>query len=222
MTEIKLLEGVAAEVSRIGVFKNKPIRVAINGIEGTGKTEFAKKLIIYLNEKGKNAIHVSIDGFHFNKERRYRQGRNSDKGYYDDAYDELGFVQNVLIASQSTQPKITMATHDLETDAYLQLAPINIASDSIIITDGAYLFKPIYINHWDLKIYLKTDFETAIQRGVQRDAKHLGGQNAAKEKFENRYHKASKRYIAEVNPEALADIVIDNTDFEHLKVVKIR
>ena len=59
---------------------NKPIRVAINGIEGTGKTVFSIKLSQYLNQKNINSINISIDGFHNNKEYRYRQGRYSYKG----------------------------------------------------------------------------------------------------------------------------------------------
>ncbi len=72
-----------------------------------------------------------------------------------------------------------------------------------------------------LMIYLKTDFEIALLRGVNRDAEHLGSVEAAVEKFNTRYHKASKIYIAENSPEEVADIVIDNADFEDLKVMSL-
>ena len=61
--------------------KNNPIRVAINGIEGTGKTCFAKAFCEYLTSKNRSPIHVSIDDFHYNKAHRYRQGRDSALGY---------------------------------------------------------------------------------------------------------------------------------------------
>jgi|SRR5690606_3622051 len=47
--------------------KNKPIRIAVNGIEGTGKTTFAVNFVEYLKARNVAAFHVSIDGFHFNK-----------------------------------------------------------------------------------------------------------------------------------------------------------
>ena len=70
-------------------------------------------------------------------------------------------------------------------------------------------------------IYLKTDFEIALLRGVNRDAEHLGSVEAAVEKFNTRYHKASKIHIAENSPEEVADIVIDNADFEDLKIMSL-
>lgn len=221
MTETKVFEILAKEIERISVQKDKPIRVAINGIEGTGKTVFTNKFSQFLKAKGKNALHLSIDGFHFNKSHRYQKGRDSAEGYYKDSYDEQSFTDKVLLSSQENPPKITRATHDLETDEYLMLSPIEIVNDTILITDGAYLFKPIYRMHWDLKVYLKTDFKTAFYRGIKRDADFLGGIEIAKKKFSNRYHQASQMYIAENNPEAQADIVIDNTDFEDLKIRKM-
>ncbi len=201
--------------------KHKPVRVAINGIEGTGKTVFAEKLTDYLNSKKLNALQVSIDGFHFNKEVRYRQGRDSARGYYEDSYNELAFVEKVLKSSQHEHPVITSATHDLVSDEYLDLEPTPIDPHTILITDGAYLFKPSYRDHWDLKIYLKTSFEIAMERGIERDQASLGGYESTKEKFEKRYHQASRIYLDENNPESQADIVIDNSDFDDLNVLKL-
>tara|TARA_B110000091_G_C13703786_1_gene427436 strand:- start:26 stop:754 length:729 start_codon:yes stop_codon:yes gene_type:complete len=220
MTEKEAFEIVKKRIIEIQSEKEKPTRIAINGIEGTGKTVFAEKLTEYLNSKEMKAIQISIDGFHFNKEVRYKQGRNSAKGYYENSYDELAFVNKVLKSTQTEKPNYISATHDLETDEYLNLKPIEISNKTITITDGAYLFKPNYINYWDLKIYLKTDFENAMKRGIERDKESLGGFEATKEKFKKRYHKASKIYLTENKPEEKADIIFDNSDFENLKLIK--
>ncbi|WP_064967904.1 hypothetical protein [Tenacibaculum ovolyticum] len=220
MKEKETFELIKTSILSIQEKKDKPIRIAINGIEGTGKTVLAEKLTKYLNSENLNAIQVSIDGFHFNKEVRYKQGRNSAKGYYEDSYDEIVFVEKVLKSSQTDFPNYTTATHNLETDEYLSLEPIKLENNSILITDGAYLFKPNYRNHWDLKIYLKTSFEIAMKRGVERDKDSLGGVELTKEKYEKRYHESSRMYLAENEPEKIADIVIDNSDFNNLKVIK--
>ncbi len=220
MKETEIFELIENRLEEIIRRKQKPVCLAINGIEGTGKTVFSNKLTNYLNDKGKRAIQVSIDGFHFNKKHRYKQGRNSAKGYYEDSYDELGFVEKVLIPSQKNNPQITLASHNLEIDEYLNLTPIEITTDTIIITDGAYLFKSNYRTYWDLKVYLKTDFQTALLRGIRRDVNLLGGLKTTKEKYDKRYHKASKIYINENNPEEHADIIIENTDFEELIILK--
>lgn len=206
-------------IETISERKTKPIRIAINGIEGTGKTTFATNLVMYVNAKHFPAFHVSIDGFHFNKRIRYRQGRNSAKGYYEDAYDEATFVEMVLQRSQKSQSEYIEATHDLKTDTYLNLRPKVIPSNAVLVTDGCYLFKPVFNEHWDLRVYLKTDFDTALKRGAERDKHDLGGYEEAKQKFTSRYHLASKRYISEVRPIELADLVFDITDFNSLELI---
>ncbi len=220
MNEKETFELIRNRILTIKEKKGKPIRIAINGIEGTGKTVLAEKLTEYLNSESLNAIQVSIDGFHFNKKVRYKQGRDSAKGYYENSYDEIAFVEKVLKSSQTEFPNYTIATHDLETDEYLSLEPIELENNSILITDGAYLFKPNYRNYWDLKIYLKTSFEIAMKRGIERDKNSLGGIELTKEKYEKRYHKSSKIYLKENEPEKIADIIIDNSNFDNLRIMK--
>lgn len=220
MNEKETFKLIKKRILSIRERKHKPIRIAINGIEGTGKTVFAAKLTAFLNAENRNAIHVSIDGFHFNKKVRYKQGRDSAKGYYEDAYDEFAFVESVLKSSQAEYPNYIKATHDLATDEYLSLTPIALENDAVLITDGAYLFKPNFRNHWDLKIYLKTSFAIAMKRGVERDKNSLGGTDLTKEKFKKRYHKSSRIYLNENEPEKIADIIIDNSDFNNLKILK--
>lgn len=201
MNQVEIFSIIINEIRKIRKIKFKPIRIVVNGIEGTGKTTFSAALVTYLNRQNYVAHHVSIDGFHFNKEIRYRQGRDSASGYYEDSYDESAFVEKVLLRSQQMPPEYIEATHDLLTDAYLDLPPVSLKNNSVIVTDGCYLFKPVFNSHWDFRIYLKTDFGTALARGAKRDEIALDGFENAKQKFKLRYHKASRRYIDEVHPE---------------------
>jgi len=71
-----------------------------------------------------------------------------------------------------------------------------------------------------LKIYLRTDFETAQERGIKRDAELLGGYQSASDKYKNRYHAASRIYNDENTPETQADIIVDNVDYNRPIVIK--
>ncbi len=222
MNQRKIFNIIKERITEIQKSKNNVVRVAINGIEGTGKTVFCKKLTEYLTENKLNAIQVTIDGYHNFKNIRYKQGRDSAKGYYEDAYNENEFVEKVLKSSQNDSPFYVEKIHDLETDEEIIPKKNKLTKQHIILTDGAYLFKEIYRKHWDLKIYLQTDFKTAKMRGIERDKDLLGGFQSTKEKYEKRYHKASRIYIEENKPTEVADIVIDNTDFENLIILKNR
>jgi uridine kinase len=122
----KVYEIILDRVATIN--KSGPIRIAINGIEGTGKTIFADRLTQYCNRKNFHAIHVSIDGFHYNKAHRHKKGNDSAIGYYEDAYDEQTFINKVLRASQNEFPTYIPSSHDLNTDKYLDIEPISIYS----------------------------------------------------------------------------------------------
>ena len=65
----------------------RPVRVGIDGYCGAGKTTLARWLVAELERAGRPALHVDSDGFHHVRERRYRPGRDSARGYYEDAYD---------------------------------------------------------------------------------------------------------------------------------------
>jgi uridine kinase len=222
MNQRKIFNFIKERIIQIQKSKNNAVRVAINGIEGTGKTVFCEKLTEFLNENKLTAVQISIDGYHNFKNIRYRQGRDSATGYYKDAYNEYQFVENVLKSSQNHSPFYVEKIHNIETDEEIEPVKKYLTQKHILLTDGAYLFKEIYRNHWDLKIYLKTDFETAQKRGIERDIDLLGGFESTKEKYEKRYHAASRIYIDENKPTDLADIVIDNTDFENLIILKNR
>ena len=217
MKEVDIFKQIQHHISQCS--RNKVFRIGINGIEGTGKTTFAQKLSSFLSSHFA-VYHVSIDGFHFNREYRYKQGRNSAKGYYEDSYQEEYFLTNVLLSSQKNPPTIVTRCHNLTTDEYLDEKPLQVEKDALIITEGCYLFKPLLLPHWDYKIYLYTDVDTARARGVKRDSEALGGPAKAEEKYRLRYHKASSMYQELNNPLSHSDLIIDNTNFNDLKLIK--
>lgn len=64
-----------------------PIKVAISGITASGKTTLANELAEELRGREKEVVRTSIDNFHHPRAIRYRQGKDSAIGYYEDAHD---------------------------------------------------------------------------------------------------------------------------------------
>lgn len=207
------------KIKKIQKAKKKVVRIGINGIEGTGKTIFCQNLTNHLVSKKLQAIQITIDGYHNPKAVRYRQGRDSAQGYYEDAYNENKFLKYVLKSSQNKTPYYIESIHNLETDEDVKPIKHWLTNQHILLTDGAYLFKNIFLPYWDFKIYLYSDFTTALMRGIQRDAESLGGLSAAEEKYEKRYHAASKMYMNECQPLQVADMIVNNNNFKDLKII---
>ena len=66
---------------------NKVTKVAVDGVDGAGKTVFANELTKILNYLGKVVIRSSVDSFHNPKAIRYRLGSNSSRGFFVDSYN---------------------------------------------------------------------------------------------------------------------------------------
>lgn len=187
------------------------LRVAVDGITASGKSTVAAALASRIRSLDRQAIHLTMDGFHHPRAHRHQQGRMSADGYYWDAYDFGSLISEVLVplgpgGSRSYREGVI----DLQSDRRLDSAPRRASKDAILIVDGTFLQRPPLDEHWDRTIFVDTDFDTARARGIERDAEHLGGRERADEAFHLRYHAASRIYVDDVNPKTRATFVVDN------------
>jgi uridine kinase len=210
-----LLHSVAEAIDVVRV--NHPLRVAIDGRTAAGKTTFADELALILRNRGREVIRTSIDGFHRSRAQRYRRGRHSAIGYYEDARD-LAAVNRYLLAplGPNGDRRYRTATFDLSLDRPVDQTPIVAGNDNILIVDGTFLQKPELRDSWDVIIFLEVAEETAILRGAKRDAQLFGDEKAAEEMQRSRYQAAFKIYDERCEPLRHADIVIDNSRVEAL------
>ena len=77
------------------------------------------------------------------------------------------------------------------------------------IADGVFLHHPDLRDLWNLTIFLAVDRNVALERALARDESWMEN---ARDRYATRYVPGETRYLAEVDPESLADIVVDNTD----------
>jgi len=80
------------------------------------------------------------------------------------------------------------------------------AVDGTVVADGIFIHKPEIRDVWDLSVWLAVDRTTARRRALARDASRLADAVA---RYERRYGRAEDRYLEEIDPASLADIVVD-------------
>jgi len=192
----------------------RPVRVAIDGIVASGKSTIASEICEAVALTGRPAIHLTMDAFHHPRERRHRRGQMSARGYYDDAYDFLGFAREVLIplgpdGNRRYRPSLL----DLDTNQRVIGPSIEAARDAVVIVDGNFLQRPELRSQWDLTVFVDTSFDIARARGARRNAIAFGGEMEAGRAIDLRYHAAGHIYVDVVQPREIADIVINNDDF---------
>ncbi|MDV6271188.1 uridine kinase [Rhodococcus globerulus] len=164
-----------------------PLRVAVDGITAAGKTTFAAEITAALRTRGRTVIDVSMDGFHHPRAHRYRQGRDSARGYYEDAYDFATFAKVVLSllgprGDRRYRPRII----DLPTDTPVDEPPQVADPRSILVVDGSFLQRELS-DLWDVVVFVNTSFDTAKARGALRDAAQFGSQVDAEDAYRTRY-----------------------------------
>ena len=210
---IQVVSNIAETIN--GVQLSHPVRVGIDGVDCSGKTTLADELASKLDEPGRKIIRVSIDKFHNCKKIRYRKGRQSPRGYYEDSFDNDAIITCVL---DPLGPESNLMYRDSQFD-FRTDTPVNsplqkAAANSILIFDGVFLLKPELVSYWDFTIFVDVGFEETIKRARNRDQYLFGSADEVEAIYRTRYIPGQKIYLDSVQPRQKADIVINNTDFE--------
>ncbi|MBJ7929104.1 uridine kinase [Bacillus toyonensis] len=192
-----------------------PIRVGVSGITASGKTTFANELAEEIKKRGLPVTRASIDDFHNPRVIRYAKGKESARGYYEDAHDYTAFKERLL---KPLGPKGNLQyetiSHNLVTDMPVHNEPLLATQNMILIVDGTFLLKKDVAHLFDYKIFIDKDFEIARKRGAERETEAFGSYEKAEKMFLNRYHAACKMYIDEHNPKECVDVVFENSKFD--------
>jgi uridine kinase len=180
--------------------------LAVDGIDGAGKTWFADALAVRLGRGGHSVIRASIDGFHRPRALRYARGAESPEGFYEDSYD-YDLFRRVLVDPfrLGGSAGVVTAAWDVARDTPVELAWQTAPQDATLLVDGIFLLRPELRGLWNYSIWLDVAQEVADARLLERDG--------APPKL--RYLDGQKLYIAEADPRARASAIVDNSDYDH-------
>ncbi|GIF08326.1 nucleoside/nucleotide kinase family protein [Actinoplanes siamensis] len=193
------------------------LRVAVDGPDGSGKTTFADELGAAVRALGRPVVRVSLDDFHHVRAVRYRQGRESPQGFWEDSYDYQRFCADVLEpfapgGSRCYRP----AAHDLATDTVLRPPARTAPAGTVVVVDGLFLHRDEIGDVWDLSVFLRVPFAVTARRMARRDGTHPDPAHPSM----RRYVEAQRIYYAACSPQRRADLVIDNADFDAPRIVR--
>ncbi len=187
--------------------------VAIDGVDGAGKTSFADDLAAELTDSGLTVIRVSFDDFLNPPEVRYAKGRTSPEGFIADTYDYERFIDDVLepLGSEGCG-RYRAKSYDFAGETPLS-PPWQVAPDAaVVVVDGMFLHRDRLRNArgrkvWDLSVWLQGPAEVSVRRLAERD----GSPSEVDDPRIARYVEGQRLYIERYHPAERADLVIDNT-----------
>lgn len=194
--------------------------VAVDGLDGAGKTVFADGLAEVFAETGDAVFRASIDGFHRPRSERYVRGRRSPEGFYRDSYDYPTF-RRVLIdpfrdgAQTAGATGFQLAAFDVVRDAPVESQWVTAPLDAVLVVDGIFLHRPLLRDLWDWSVWLDVPFETSFARMARRD-----GSDPDPDATSNaRYRQGQQLYLDEAQPREAASVIVDNTDLSRPRIV---
>ena len=202
-----ILEHIAAEICAI--FTGNVVRVAIDGVDGAGKTTFADELADTIENRP--IIRASVDSFHNPRAIRYRQGKDSPSGFFEDSYNYeqlFGLLLHPLGPGGSGRFHTQAFDHRI--DARVESPELHAEPESILLFDGIFLHRAELRDIWDYSIYLDVDFENSIPRCALRGEGNLDPDAEQ----HRRYIEGQKIYIRNCQPGKRASIVLDNNDLD--------
>ena len=195
---------------------NHPVRVGIDGVDASGKTTLADELVEPLQARDRSIIRASIDGFHNPREIRYRQGRRSPRGYYDDSFDFQAIIANLLEPlGPGGNLKYRPICFDFKTNSEVH-SPVQVAtSDAVLLFDGVFLHRPELRDYWDFSVFVQVDFGVAVGRAQARDRHLFETAEEIREMYERRYVPGQQIYLDAETPASQASVVWINNEIDN-------
>lgn len=194
--------------------------MAIDGLDGAGKTVLAEELVELAAEgpsgsgDDRPVASMSIDGFHHPRAVRYARGRGPDS-FFHDSYDYGAFVRSVVTPFRDGAP-IVPAAWDVEADVPAAPARLVPPPRCVLLVEGIFLHRPELRTHWDASVWLEVPFEISVPRGNVR----LPGRYDSNPEADvnHRYVGGQRLYLAECKPWGRANWIIDNEDLQHSRL----
>lgn len=188
--------------------------VAIDGVDGSGKTFFAARLAAAVQDRPVIVIHV--DDFLNPSPLRHAQGRNSPDGFWMDSYNYAALNEQVLIPlGPDGNGRYCPVAYDPLTDKVVHGEVAHAPADAVIIVEGMFLHRDELISRWDASVFLHVPFTVTAARMAERNGSNPDPEHATM----RRYVGGQRRYFEAAQPWKRATFVVDNSDFTAPKIM---
>ncbi|MBN2240297.1 MAG: HAD hydrolase-like protein [Dehalococcoidales bacterium] len=193
----------------------RPIITGITGIDASGKTEFTLAFKEFLENLNVPVQLVHLDDFHNPMAYRY-SGESESENYYTKSFN-LDTIINKLLIPIKEKGNLTaeLTLLNLETDAYDTKKYYNITYDTIVLFEGVFLLRKELRPYIDYTVFLEIPLSESKTRALIRDSETVLS------KYDTKYTPAQEKYLRENPPEKTADIIIDNLNWDHPRIISL-
>lgn len=209
-----LVVDVYAQIVAATPSPGRAVLVAVDGVDGSGKTTFADRLAAAYDDAGLRAVTVHADDFLNPKSVRYRLGRSSPEGFFLDSIDLEALRAKVIDPVKNAEQLIIPRHFDHAADMPVAPEPTVIGPRSVVIVEGMFLHRDELQEVWDCSVFLDVPFEVSVGRMARRDGSHPDPAHVSNQ----RYVQGQKLYLSQCAPKERAGVVVDNSLVAPLRI----
>ena len=164
-TRKAILADIASEIDSIR--DRQIVRVAVDGVDGAGKTTFADELADFLAGP---VIRASVDSFHNPRAIRYARGKSSPVGFFADSFN-YARLKALLLDPLSSEPatRYCCAFFDHRADAEVEQQWHDPPARGVLVFDGIFAHRPELVDYWDYSVFLDVTPQESVRRCIERE-----------------------------------------------------
>jgi uridine kinase len=190
--------------------------ITVDGIDGSGKSTFARTLHAALAAAGHAPVLFRVDDF---RRKVAWTTPEAEAGLYYDAYYDLARCDACLAAFVDGAPSVAIPIYDVVAERVTGEQTVALAAAEVAVVEGVFPLRLPRVAAGIL-VYLDASEAEARRRIVARDVKKGRSVDEIHRRIDRRYFPSQVRYHRELDPRGRADIVVDNEDPRAPRVVK--
>jgi uridine kinase len=187
--------------------------VGVSGIDASGKGLIASRLVSDLEAAGFRVALINVDGWLNLPYIRFRKPVDRDQAegrhFYHNAIrlDEM-FRRLILPLQRSREIDLEIDFTE-ETAAEFRPHKYAFKDIDIILLEGIFIFKRAFVDVFDMRIWIDTSFEIALERAIARSQENLSEADTVRA-YETIYFPAQRYHFKIDRPRESAHIIFDN------------
>jgi uridine kinase len=190
--------------------ERRSLLVAISGIDGSGKSTIAPRIVEGVNRRGVKAVLIGLDAWHTPPEERFNPA-DPARHFYRHAFrfEELfSLLIDPLQRNRSIDLTVEL-TRLPENDRFPH--SYSWRDVDVIVLEGIFLLKRELRDRCDLALWIECSFETALRRALRRNQEGLSESEIIRD-YHTIYFAAQEIHFAEDDPRSSADGILENED----------
>ena len=209
--------GTRGDDARALVSDAKRSLVAIDGIDGSGKSRLARTLAAACEAEGASTFVFRVDDF------RRPLGALADDvdeaAIYYDRYYDFALLDACLRAFLAGAPGATIPRFDPAREALADTQELTFGDARLAFLEGVFVLRAPTAAASSVIVLEVTETE-ARRRIVERDTARGRPREVVEHRMDHRYFPAQRAYRAAFDPLRRADVVVDNERWDRPRLVR--